>query len=81
MSRNTCIGQELRKEISAFGAVAMNAGKDKPWPRADLAELKFGLAAGSTIEEIAEFLHRDIEDVRQMAACQKRRPADDLQRS
>jgi hypothetical protein len=59
----------------------MNADKDKPWFGADLAELKHGLRAGTTIEEIAEFLQRDIEDVRKKAASQARLPVDHLQRS
>jgi hypothetical protein len=59
----------------------MNADKDKPWFGTDLAELKHGLRAGSSIAEIAEFLQRDVEDVRKKAASQTRLPVDDLQRS
>jgi hypothetical protein len=59
----------------------MKARKEGPWPAIDLAELKYGLAFGSSLEEIAEFLMRDVEDVRQKAESQKRRPADELQRS
>jgi hypothetical protein len=59
----------------------MNADKDRPWRGADLAELRHGLRAGTSIEEIAEFLQRDVEDVRKKAASQTRLPVDDLQRS
>jgi hypothetical protein len=59
----------------------MSAQRNEPWPATDLAELKYGLAFGSSVEEIAKFLRRDVEEVRQKAASQKPRPADELQRS
>jgi hypothetical protein len=34
------------------------------WPAIDVAELRYGLAFGSSVEEIAEFLQRDVDDVR-----------------
>jgi hypothetical protein len=30
----------------------------------DIAELRYGLAFGSSVEEIADFLQRDVDDVR-----------------
>ena len=41
-----------------------------PWPAIDLAELRYGIAFGSSVEEIADFLQRDVEDVRQKLASQ-----------
>jgi hypothetical protein len=41
---------------------------EKPWHAIDLAELRYGF--GSSVEEIADFLHRDIKDVtRLMLKC------------
>jgi hypothetical protein len=34
------------------------------WPAIDVAELRYGLAFGSSVEEIADFLQRDVDDVR-----------------
>jgi hypothetical protein len=59
----------------------MNTQHERAWPAIDLAELRYGLAFGSSIEEMADFLHRDIEDVRQKLAAQKRLRADVLQNS
>jgi hypothetical protein len=46
-----------------------------------LAELKFGLAFGSSVEEIADFLQRDVEDVRHKAAVEARKAANGCARS
>jgi hypothetical protein len=35
-----------------------------PWPPIDVAELRFALAFGSSVEDLADFLVRDVEDVR-----------------
>ena len=43
----------------------MNTQHERPWPAIDLAELRFGIAFGSSVEELADFLRRDVEDVRQ----------------
>jgi hypothetical protein len=48
----------------------MNAHQPRPWPAIDLAELRYGVAFGSSVEEIADFLQRDVEDVRQKLASQ-----------
>jgi hypothetical protein len=48
----------------------MKAHKPRPWPAIDLAELRYGIAFGSSVEEIADFLQRDVEDVRQELASQ-----------
>ena len=53
----------------------------RSWPAAEIAELKYGLAFGWSIEEIAEFLSRDVEDVRQKADSQKSRAGNAHQRS
>jgi hypothetical protein len=42
----------------------MNNQHAKPWPAIDVAELRYGLAFGSSVEEIADFLQRDVDDVR-----------------
>ena len=39
----------------------------EPWSEDDLFCLESGLAFGGDIEEIANFLGREVEDVRQMA--------------
>jgi hypothetical protein len=36
---------------------------ERPWQAIDLAELKYGLAFGSSVEEIADFLQREVADV------------------
>ena len=36
----------------------------RPWPAIDVAELRYALAFGSSAEEIADFLQRDVDDVR-----------------
>jgi hypothetical protein len=48
----------------------MNAHQPRPWPAIDLAELRYGIAFGSSIAEIADFLQHDVEDVRQKLASQ-----------
>jgi hypothetical protein len=48
----------------------MNAHQPRRWPAIDLAELRYGIAFGSSVEEIADFLQRDVEDVRQKLASQ-----------
>jgi hypothetical protein len=53
---------------------------ERPWPALDLAELRYGLAFGSSVEEMADFLHRDVDDVRHKVAveAQKARHAEAL---
>jgi hypothetical protein len=63
---------------TALVGSSMNTQHERPWPAIDLAELRYNLAFGSSVEEIADFLHRDVEDVRQKLASQKRRPPEDL---
>ena len=47
----------------------MKAHQPRPWPAIDLAELRYGIAFGSSVE-IADFLQRDVEDVRKKLASQ-----------
>jgi hypothetical protein len=42
----------------------MSTQYTRPWPAIDVAELRYGLAFGSSVEEIADFLQRDVDDVR-----------------
>jgi hypothetical protein len=42
----------------------------RPWPAIDVAELRYGLVFGSSVEEIADFLQRDVDDVRQQIEVQ-----------
>ena len=51
----------------------MSAQHERPWPAIDLAELRYGLAFGASVEEIADFLQRDVEDVRHKAAVEAQR--------
>jgi hypothetical protein len=51
----------------------MNTQHEKPWPAIDVAELRYGLAFGSSVEEMADFLHRDVDDVRHKIAVEAQR--------
>ena len=51
----------------------MNTQLEKPWPAIDVAELRYGLAFGSSVEEMADFLHRDVDDVRHKIAVEAQR--------
>jgi hypothetical protein len=42
----------------------MHIRQERPWPPIDLAELRFGIAFGSIVEELADFLQRDVEEVK-----------------
>ena len=42
----------------------MSTQHARPWPAIDVAELRYGLAYGSSVKEIANFLQRDVDDVR-----------------
>ena len=53
----------------------MHIVQERPWPAIDLAELRFGIAFGSSVEELADFLQRDVEDVRQKWAAEVQRSA------
>jgi hypothetical protein len=48
---------------------------ERPWPAIDLAELRYCLAFGSSVEEMADFLHRHVEDVRHQIAVEAQRVA------
>jgi hypothetical protein len=45
----------------------------EPWSKIDVIDLQSGLVFGTSIEAIADFLTRDIEEVRKMAASLKER--------
>jgi hypothetical protein len=49
--------------------------QQRPWPAIDLAELRFGIAFGSSVEELADFLQRDVEDIKQKWAAEVLRSA------
>ena len=51
----------------------MHTQHETPWPAIDLAELRFGLAFGASAEELAEFLSRDVEDVRHQVDLEEKR--------
>jgi hypothetical protein len=51
----------------------MDTRHESPWPAIDLAELRFGLALGSSVEELADFLLRDVEDVRHQIEVEAKR--------
>jgi hypothetical protein len=46
----------------------MNINSGKPWSEMDLWDLTNSLAYGSTVEEVADFLCRDVEEVRDKVA-------------
>jgi hypothetical protein len=52
---------------------SMHIQHQTPWPAIDLAELRFGLAFGASAEELAEFLSRDVEDVRHQVDVEEKR--------
>jgi hypothetical protein len=52
---------------------SMHAPHERPLPAINLAELRYCLAFGSTMEDMADFLHRDVKDVRH--AIEARRAA------
>jgi hypothetical protein len=52
---------------------SMNTQHERPWPAIDVAELRFGIAFGSSVEELADFLSRDVEDVRQKLVAELQR--------
>ena len=37
---------------------SMHIPQERPWPTIDLAELRFGIAFGSSVEELADLLQR-----------------------
>ena len=43
-------------------AIRGTSQHERPWPAIDEAELRFGLAFGASVEELADFLLRDVED-------------------
>jgi hypothetical protein len=47
--------------------------QERPWQAIDLAELRFGIAFGSTVEELADFLQRDVEEVKRKWAAEVHR--------
>ena len=48
----------------------MNTQRARAWPAIDVAELRYGLAYGSSVKEIANFLQRDVDDVRHQIEVQ-----------
>jgi hypothetical protein len=48
-------------------ATEMNINANKDWSEMDLADLANGLANGNAVEDIAEFLCRDVDEVRAKA--------------
>jgi hypothetical protein len=51
----------------------MHIQHETSWPAIDLAELRFGLAFGASAEELAEFLSRDVDDVRHQVDVEEKR--------
>jgi hypothetical protein len=54
---------------------SMHVQQERPWPAIDLAELRFAIAFGSSVGELADFHQRDVEDVKQKWAAEVRRSA------
>lgn len=46
----------------------MNVNSGKPWSPVDLYDLRAGLERGTPIDEVADFLCRDVPEVRAKAA-------------
>ena len=56
----------------------MSTQHARPWPAIDVAELRYGLAFGSSVEEIANFLQRDVDDVRHQMEVEAHKTAQRL---
>src|SRR5262249_23120307 len=73
--------QKYRRTLAAWSPLgerwgwSMRTRCERPWPAIDLAELRYCLAFGSSVEEMADFLHRDVEDVRHQIAVEAQRAA------
>ena len=72
--------QKYRRTLPAWsplGAMgwSMSTRCERPWPAIDLAELRYCLAFGPSVEEMADFLQRDVEDVRHQIAVEAQRVA------
>lgn len=53
----------------------MNANTGNPWSDMDMADLENGLRLGDSVEKIADFLCRDVDEVaRKIAEREKARP-------
>jgi hypothetical protein len=59
----------------------MGTQHPRSWPAIDVAELRYALAFGSSIEEMADFLHRDVEDVRHKIEVEAQKAANATTRS
>jgi hypothetical protein len=55
-------------------ATALREKIGEPLSKMDVVDLQSGLAFGTSIEAIANFLTRDVEEVRKKAASLKGRP-------
>ena len=53
----------------------MSTQQARPWPAIDVAELRYGLTYGSSVKEIANFLQRDVDDVRHQIEVQAHKTA------
>ena len=51
--------------------IALNDAAREPWSEIDLVDLQSGVAFGAPVKEIADFLVRDVEEVRQKIAALK----------
>ena len=71
------IPQNTRSLFSVWDSEgwSMSTRCERPWPAIDLAELRYCLAFGSSVEEMADFLHRDVEDIRHQIAVETQRVA------
>jgi hypothetical protein len=57
-----------RRTESQIMATALSDKAIEPWSKMDIVDLQSGLAFGTSIEAIADFLTRDVEEVREKAA-------------
>ena len=56
----------------------MSTQHARPWPAIDVAELRYGLTFGFSVEEIADFLQRDVDDVRHQMEVEAHKTAQRL---
>jgi hypothetical protein len=65
MARRRIVG---RRPSAHRGRRRTDMSGNKPWSTAELGNLEHGLRIGVSIEVIADFIERDVDDVRRTAA-------------
>ena len=75
MAETTKCLARSHKSRAGISARRTCAAQARPWPAIDVAELRYGLTYGSSVKEIANFLQRDVDDVRHQIEVQAHKTA------